>query len=98
VASGAGSPRQEEGEVAREEGNNGEEVKRWRTLRQRVARVAAGGGHCAGGERPEQRRSREAGGVPEEGEGTQESEGLVCNSQKVQGPLCKLKFLTDTKS
>jgi hypothetical protein len=36
--------------------------------------------------------------VPEEGEGRQESEGLVCNSQKVQGPLCKLKFPSGTKS
>jgi hypothetical protein len=25
------------------------------------------------------------------------SGGLVCNSQKFQGPFCKLKFLTATK-
>jgi hypothetical protein len=36
AAGGAGSPRQEEGDVARGEGDNGEEVGRWKTLRRRV--------------------------------------------------------------
>jgi hypothetical protein len=36
AASGAGSPRQKGGNVARREGDNGEELGWWKTLRRRV--------------------------------------------------------------
>jgi hypothetical protein len=42
----------------------------------------------------EQGRSRGARG----GRSRLESEGLVCNSQKFQGPFCKLRFPVDTKA
>jgi hypothetical protein len=55
-------------------------------------------GACAGGEQrwQEQRAEREAAVV--RGRRSREmSGGLVCDFQKIQGPLCKLKFLTATK-
>jgi hypothetical protein len=55
-------------------------------------------GRGAGDGRWWQSRSREEARVTEEEEGRQGSEGPVCNFQRVQGPLCKIKFPTATKS
>jgi hypothetical protein len=63
------------------------------------ARAETGGGArspvpaVSGGGRAEQRGSGGARGR----RSREVSGGLVCNSQKVQGPLCKPKFLTATK-
>jgi hypothetical protein len=66
-----------------------------------VEGVAAGGGArevCVDGEWRWQGGTDGEAAVPEEEEGRRESEGLVCNSQKFQGLLCKLKIPNDTKS
>jgi hypothetical protein len=61
----------------------------------RVDGVAAGGGAreavpaVDGGDRS---RAEGGSGAVRGGRNRLESEGLVCESQKVQGPLCKLKF------
>jgi hypothetical protein len=61
--------------------------------------VAAGGGArgpaptVSGGGRADQRGKRRWQRKKKQAM----SEGLVCNSQKVQGPLCKLRFPTATK-
>jgi hypothetical protein len=62
--------------------------------------VAAGGGAqgpmpaVSGGGRAEQ---REGSGGARGRRSRQESEGLVRDFQRVQGPLCNLKFLTATR-
>jgi hypothetical protein len=88
-------------EVSRGEGDSGKEVERWKVLRRRVGlhsgwRWSLGRGASDG--RWWQSRSREEARVTKEEEGRQGSEGPICNFQRVQGPLCKLKFPTATKS
>jgi hypothetical protein len=54
-------------------------------------------GRGAGGKRRWQERNRGGSGGARGRRSREVSGGLVCDFRKVQGPLCKLKFLTTTK-
>jgi hypothetical protein len=54
-------------------------------------------GRGAGGKRRWQERNRGESGGARGRRSREVSRGLVCDFRKVQGPLCKLKFITATK-
>jgi hypothetical protein len=81
AAGGAGSPRQKEGDVARGEGDNGEELGRWedpQATRGHVQKLEVELGYCAGGERRWQSETEGKQGARGR-RNRQVSEGLICN-------------------
>jgi hypothetical protein len=76
------------------------EEQRWErqgATRGHVQKLEVELGCGIGGERQRQEQSRGGSGGARGRRSREVSGELVCNSQKVQGPLCKLKFLTATK-